>query len=615
LGNPGETAALWVLKSGEAGAEGRARSRRPAPGMTMARGKRQRYSDESGDPGEFTIDESGLDDEPLGLETQVQAAAIVDELLRATDEKDPRWGALFLLRHQLRVDEHQMQEARQAIAELQQAYDKLTSPANRLGTFLDAPEDGIARVAVGDTEYYANVDPQKVPETPVPGACVRLNDAFAVVGDLGPWTNGPLTKVAEALPDGRLRIGTEPGGLGSRIVVRSSALDAVQLRQGDEVRLDPSGRVAVEHFHRAETRDYFFEEVPETPWSVVGGQEDAIRLIRDTIELPLLHPELYERFHKRPIKGILLYGPPGCGKTLIGRATAYNLTREYRQRFGRDIKECFMYISGPRILNMWLGESERMVREIFAAARERAAEGHLVFVFIDEAESLLRTRSAGRTLNIANTLVPQFSAEMDGMVSLRNVVVILTSNRPDYIDPAILRPERIDRKIKIGRPDRSAARDIFRIYLDDRVPMGEELVAEHGGDAAAREHLYDQCVQRIFRSARETEFLEVHLLSGRTDVLHWRDLVSGALIMSVVERAKDLAIRRAIEKGNPVEGMQWTDLEQAIDLEFRENEIFPKSDVVEDWLKLIDYEPENVVTVKPIRPEKGRGRAVRRTVI
>ena len=424
-----------------------------------------------------------------------------------------------------------------------------------------------------------------------------------------------MIKVGEVLPDGRLRIGSDQPGSEGRIVGRGASLAEVTIREGDEVRLDPSGRMALEHRERQESRDYFLEDVPVLPWDKVGGQTDAISLIRDTIEQPLLYPEVFARFEQKPIKGILLYGPPGCGKTLIGKATAYNLTREYEERTGKPVKEYFMAISGPKILNMWLGETERIVREIFKTARAKAAEGRLVFIFMDEAESVLRTRSSGRYLNISNTVVPQFCAELDGMQSLDNVVLMLTSNRPDYIDPAVLRPGRIDRKVKIVRPDRVSSEQILGIYLHAGIPIDPEVLARWNGEVdCARKELIEATVDYIWRTNRDNELLKVFLRNGSSETLFLRDLISGALLKSVVDRAKESAIRRAIADPGELAGVNFDDLKAAVIREYRENEIFPKSDTQEDWLQLLDYAPENVASVKPIGVHRGE-EFVRKSIV
>ena len=537
--------------------------------------------------------EEQADDEPLRL---------VDQLLVMAPDRDPARPLLYQLRRELMEREITFQEARRSLVELEAALEKVTAPANRVGIFLGMPSEGIATVFVGGSEYYANVDPRvEVAQLKV-GCRVLVNEAYAVVGNLGYNPAGPVAKIGDLLDGGRLRI-SQAHGAQELILERSADLADANLQIGDEVRMDPAFKVALELLQSAESKEYFIEDVPPTPWESIGGQQEAIQAIRDTIELPALHPELFARFEYSTPKGFLLYGPPGCGKTLIGKATAYNLVQHMREEEGLELEEYFMHIKGPEILNMWLGETERLVREIFAQARQKRKEGFLPFIFIDEAESILGTRRSMRSHNISNTVVPMFCTEMDGIESLHDVVLVLASNRHDLIDPAVLRPGRIDRKIKVARPDYEASRDILGIYLKPELPIDREEVARHGGVEAARDALIQEGLDELFAKSDEARFLEVSLRSGRQEVLYRGDLTSGAIIASVVSRAKEIAIKRAIAGGDSEGGLRGEDLRQAARAEYRENEIFPPSDSVEDWLKLLDYEPENVVRVTPVRPQ------------
>jgi proteasome-associated ATPase len=550
-----------------------------------------------------------------------EALAILARVEELAPRDDVRLqAALAGLRQAILAEGRASEDAAKLLAEYEEAYNKLTAPANRLAVFLDwlsekEVEEALALIALGDTEFVASVDPTLDKALLKTGVRVRVNDAYAVVGALPASGLGNFIKVSQVLEDGRIRVGNDTPGSEGRIVLRGDALKDHAIHAGDEVRLDPSGRIAIEHNERNETRDYFLEEVPNLPWEAVGGQQEAITLIRETIEQPLLHPEIFARFEQKPIKGLLLYGPPGCGKTLIGKATAHNLTLEYAKQTGREVKEYFMSISGPKILNMWLGETERMVREIFRTAREKAKEGRLVFIFMDEAESVLRTRSSGRYLNISNTVVPQFCAELDGLVSLDNVILMLTSNRPDYIDPAVLRPGRIDRKVKVNRPDRAATIQILGIYLHAGIPLDPEVLARNEGEVdCARKELIEKLTEFLWRSNRETQFLKVYLRNGNTETLHFRDLMSGALLKSIVDRAKDSAIKRVIASPTKEAGVSLDDLTAAAIQEFKENEIFPKGDSQEDWLQLLDSAPESVASVKPIGVNRGE-EIVRKTVV
>jgi proteasome-associated ATPase len=503
---------------------------------------------------------------------------------------------MSLLRRRVEEMEELNEEARVAVEKLSEAVDKLRAPALRLGTLLQKLAKSRALVCVNGTDYVCSVDPA-LPEVALEtGTRVLLNEAFAVTDSFGFEKNGPVVRISEVLSDGRLRVGNETG-ISDAVVVRSSLLAKEKLKPGLDLRLDTNQRVAVEIIGTSKRLDRSLSRVEPIPWTQIGGQVEAVQAIRDSIELPFLHAHLFKRFQHPVPKGFLLFGPPGCGKTLLGKATAHNLRLQIREETGEDRPEFFLNVKGPEILNMWLGESERQVRDLFAQCREKAAEGHLAFLFIDEAESILGTRHAVRMgSNILSTLVPMFCTEMDGIEPLQNVVVILASNRADLIDPAILRPGRIDRKIRVRRPDKDAGRDIYKIYLTDQLPLAE-----------AREKLVETIVDAHYAKSDENRFLDITYRSGRHDYLYRGDLASGAIIAAIVERAKEFAIKRSIQtrEESPITRQ---DLLDALYREYKENDLFPPSDITEDWLKLTDFEPGNVVRLAPYRQaERGTG--------
>ncbi len=552
--------------------------------------------------------------------SDVSVLELLDQCLASLPEGDERIALLYQLRHRFIEITTATQQHEAERTKMQAVIEKLTAPANRIGTLIGLPEDGVARIVVGGAEYYANVDLQLEGELPKVGHQILVNEAYVVIRSLGHDRSGPIVKVREVLGEGRLRIDQEAGRQ-SIVVQRGEDLTLEELRAGDEVRLDPTHRIAIERLENSQARSHILTELPAVEWKDIGGQQEAITSIRRSIEYPLLHGDLFAQYQFQQPKGFLLYGPPGCGKTLIGQATAASLGKVFAQNseaspvFAEDnIQQSahnlppitggvFLHIKGPEVLNMWVGESERMIRDLFLQARQHRQVGKLPFVFIDEAESILGTRRTMRSYNVSNTLVPMFCAELDGIENLSQVVVILASNRPDMIDPAVLRPGRIDRKVKVGRPGRQDVGDILRVYVTSRLPYAMSHAENVAIDTeAAVSAIVDGLVEKLFESSQKNRVLAIRLRNGRRQVLYRRDLLSGAVLAGIVRRAKERAIERAIQTdAQNVSGLTLEDFLIATDQEFKESEIFPSDDSAEEWLKLLDYHPDQVVGVSSLQ--------------
>jgi proteasome-associated ATPase len=559
--------------------------------------------------------------EETSRKTGTDPLELIEQCLASFPDGDPRQKLVYKLRHAVMLSQAATQQRELEFKKVSEVVAKLTAPANRIGTLLDIPGEGLARIIVGGAEYYASVDP-RVSETDLKiGTQILVNEAYAVIKTLGYDRNGPILKLTEAMPDGRLRFEQEMGRQ-SLILQRSTDLVGMELEAGDEIRIDPSQRIAIEKLVDRKASRHMLDETPKVTWEQIGGQHEAIGAIRKAIEYPLLHAETFERFKFSQPKGFLLYGPPGCGKTLIGQAAAGSLSKLVSESWQEGTPHvdkrppvtsgAFLHVKGPEILNMWLGESERMVRDLFEQARAKRKGGALPFIFIDEAESILGTRRAMRSFNISNTLVPMFCSEMDGIESLRDVVIILASNRPDLIDPAVLRPGRIDRKIKVSRPNKEAATEILRVYLTEELPLDPALVTGHGGEKAqAVASLAQDIIESIFRRTDDNRLLSIRLRNGQSKVLYRADLLSGAILASIVQRAKEKAIERTIHQTGEPAGLVLKDLLDGVSEEFREGEMLPPDDAAEEWLKLLDHHPEQVVGISSFR----RGRQMEERLV
>ncbi|MFD7711839.1 proteasome ATPase [Streptomyces sp. NPDC059785] len=492
-----------------------------------------------------------------------------------------------------------LREARDQIVALKEEVDRLAQPPAGFGVFLTANEDGTADIFTGGRKLRVNVSPSVELEELRRGQEVMLNEALNVVEAMEYESVGDIVTLKEILEDGEraLVVGHTDE---ERVVRLAEPLLDVTIRPGDALLLEPRSGYVYEVVPKSEVEELVLEEVPDIGYEQIGGLGNQIELIRDAVELPYLYPDLFREHELRPPKGVLLYGPPGCGKTLIAKAVANSLAKKVAEVTGQAAgKSFFLNIKGPELLNKYVGETERQIRLVFQRAREKASEGTPVIVFFDEMESLFRTRGSGVSSDVENTIVPQLLAEIDGVEGLENVVVIGASNREDMIDPAILRPGRLDVKIKIERPDAEAAKDIFGKYLTERLPLHTDDLGEHGGDRAATVHgMIQTAVEQMYAESEENRFLEVTYANGDKEVLYFKDFNSGAMIENIVGRAKKMAIKAFLEQNQ--KGLRVSHLLQACVDEFKENEDLPNTTNPDDWARISGKKGERIVYIRTL---------------
>jgi proteasome-associated ATPase len=506
-----------------------------------------------------------------------------------------------------------LREARDQLVALKEEVDKLTQPPSSYGVFLESyAEQGAADVFTNGRKLRVNVSPEVDLNEIKRGQEVMLNEAMNVIGVFSYEIQGEVVTVKETLPGNRLLV------LGrtdeERVVEIAGALADEKLRAGDSLLLETKSGHVLEKLPKPEVEELILEEVPDISYEDIGGLEDQIEEIKDAVELPYLHGDLFREHELSPPKGILLYGPPGCGKTLVAKAVANSLAKKVAERYERDDRRSyFLNIKGPELLNKYVGETERQIRLIFQRAKEKSEEGVPVIVFFDEMDSLFRTRGSGISSDIESTIVPQLLAEIDGVESLKNVIVVGASNREDLIDPAILRPGRLDVKIKIERPNQESAADIFSKYLTTNIPIAKSEVDKHGSAEKAVRAMIEVAAEHMYSDDDANRFLEVTYANGDKEELYFKDFSSGAMIENIVRRAKKTAIKRAI--AGEEKGINEGDLLDAIHQEYKENEDLPNTTNPDDWAKISGKKGERIVYIRTLvgeRDEEAVNRQVER---
>ncbi len=500
-----------------------------------------------------------------------------------------------------------LQDAKEQIEALRAEVDKLTAPPSSYGIFSSLNGDETANVYVSGRKMKVNIHPMIKAKALRKGQEVVLNEAFNVIEARAFDGQGEVVRLKDTLEGGRAFVTLHYDE--ERIAELGEPLIGERLSVGDLLLYDPRSGYVIEKLPKSEAEELVLEEVPEVSYDDVGGLEKEIEQVRDAVELPFLYPELFAEHKLSPPKGVLLYGPPGCGKTLIAKAVANSIAKKLAHLTGKELRSFFLHVKGPELLNKYVGESERQVREVFNKAKEKASGGNPVIIFFDEMDALFRTRGTGVSSDIESTIVPQFLSEIDGVERLRNVIVIGASNRQDLIDPAVLRAGRLDIKIKISRPDMTAARDIFRKYVTADLPFAQAELERHGGDRRRLvERLVEMTAEAMYAMSEENKFLEVTYANGEKETLYFKDFASGALIEGIVSRAKKFAIKRAIATDE--KGLKMDDFSRAIREEYKEHEDLPNTANPDDWAKLAGKKGEKIVNVRTLTAGSGESRRI-----
>jgi len=490
-----------------------------------------------------------------------------------------------------------LQEAKAQIEALRAEIDKLTAPPSTYAIFSSLNDDKTANVYVTGRKMKVNLHPSIKTKELRKGQEVVLNEAFNVIESRGFDGQGEVVRLKDLLEGKRALVTLHFDE--EKVAELGEPLLVERLSVGDHLLYDPRSGYVIEKLPKSEAEELVLEEVPDVSYDHIGGLSREIEQVRDAVELPFLHPQLFSEHQLSPPKGVLLYGPPGCGKTLIAKAVANSIAKKLGHLTGKEVRSFFLHVKGPELLNKYVGESERQVREVFKKAKERAADGNPVIVFFDEMDALFRTRGSGISSDIESTIVPQFLSEIDGVERLRNVIVIGASNRQDLIDPAVLRAGRLDVKIRISRPDAAAAREVFSKYVIQDLPFAAEEVERHGGDRRALvDRLIVMTVDAMYAMSEENKFLEVTYVSGEKEILYFKDFASGALIEGIVSRAKKYAIKRVIATNE--KGIKADDLLRAIRDEFKEHEDLPNTTNPDDWAKIAGKKGEKIVHVRTV---------------